>query len=567
MHSLRSKLNRIDKNSYKLYKNIQGSYDFGEYKLTIDHVQADPFAPPSKITIAIKLTKTQFPKKLYDNSNKSKGFRDALARVVAKTIRRLTKSNRGTGNSGVFVITYGKQKILERNSIVIQGDELIVRLMVGLPAFGRRVAAIQATEMFFDELPAVIDECFYWAKLDSRYFNSFVHLIEKQEFIRKQLSAKKLICFIADAAILPRKSGVEDTPLQQDVVKFKSPKSLQVSMDLPDGSTITGMGVPQGVILITGGGFHGKSTLLNAIQTGIYNHIPGDGREFVVSSRDIVKVRAEDGRNVANVNISTFINNLPNGKSGVNFCTDNASGSTSQATNIMEAIEMGATTILMDEDSSAMNFLIRDKRMRKLIPSDKEPITPYIDMAQQLYNEIGLSTILVVGGSGDYIDVADTVIMLEDYKVLDVTDKAKAIAEKYRYTDIHQTGGHIAISHRIPLPKSISASKGKREAKISVFDTGIIFGRNRIELSAWEHIDDRTQYNTIGDILYYALKCGYIDGKTKILDVMNKVLSDIEAYGLDVIWQKTPQRGWNYYCEVRAVDIAAALNRLRTLQA
>jgi predicted ABC-class ATPase len=565
MHSLRSKLNRINNNGYKIYKSLYGQYNFGNFTLSIDQIQADPFASPSKITVSIPLQTTGIPQNLINTPIRKKAFVDALSRVIAKSIRKVTKGNRGTGNSGVFAINYGTQKILLRNSVITNGKDLQVRLLVGLPAYGRKIDAIQAEEMFFEELPEMVNQTLFWKNLDHKYFHSFVNLIEKQEYIRAMLPELGLVCFIADNSILARRSGIDDTPLDS-AVKFVSPESMRIKIEFPDKSNISGMGIPNGVTLITGGGFHGKSTLLNAIQEGIYNHIPGDGREYVVSQRHLAKIRAEDGRNVASSDISIFINNLPGGINTSTFSTENASGSTSQASNIVEAIEAGAEVLLMDEDTSATNFLIRDKRMQELIPSGKEPITPYIDTARALFENHGVSTILVVGGSGDYIDIADKVILMDNYKAEDATARAKDIARKYPYTHINEFNREIRIRRRIPLRDSIDPSKGKREAKISSCDTGIIFGKQRIELSGWEHIIDKTQYSTIGDLIYYALKTNLIDNKNCIDDIIKLLVKDMESEGLDIIWQKV-SRQWNYYCEVRELDIAATINRLRMLKA
>ena len=101
------------------------------------------------------------------------------------------------------------------------------------------------------------------------------------------------------------------------------------------------MGIRKGITLIVGGGYHGKSTLLKALEAGVYNHIAGDGREFVITDDTAFKLRAEDGRSITGVDISPFIKNLPNKKDTVHFSTEDASGSTSQAANLMEALESG----------------------------------------------------------------------------------------------------------------------------------------------------------------------------------------------------------------------------------
>jgi predicted ABC-class ATPase len=448
--------------------------------------------------------------------------------------------------------------------VVIKGDTIVIRLLAGLPAFGRRIAGDHALEMFFEELPAVVRDALFWKRLDHSYFFVFVDLMQKQEKIRSQLRERGLISFIADDAVLPRSSGIEDTPLS-DAVPFRAPETLRTSFSFEDGTTITGMGIKRGITIITGGGFHGKSTLLNAIQAGIYNHIPGDGREYAVSIPEIVKIRAEDGRNIEKVDISTFIKNLPQGRDTVEFVTPNASGSTSQAANIMEALEVGTEALIMDEDTCATNFLIRDKRMQELIPAEKEPITPYIDVAPELYEQAGVSTIFVVGGSGDYIDIADTVIMLDHFRVFDVTDTAKDIARQFPYAHVNAFSDSVRITPRFPKAASIDPRKGKKDANIKTREQKIVFGRNDIDLGQWEHIVERTQLDTIGDILLYGVRTGLFKERMTVDQFIEAVTGDIEENGLDTIFEKSGRK-WTYYSQVRKVDVAAALNRLRTLQ-
>ena len=564
MHRFKALVQRLNNNNYKLYKGLDFPVEYDNFTLRLDAVQPDPFAPPSKISILIPFQKAGFPQYFISSKPRSKAFRDALARVVAKNIRKMTKGNRGTGNSGVIAINYGGQKILERNSIIIENDTLVVRLVAGLPAHGRSIAAEQAIAMFCKEIPELVSESLFFHKLDEKYFYSFIHTVEKQEFIREQLPKMKLVSFIADFSILPRKSGVEDTPLS-DAVKFFSPDTLRVKVDLPDGSQAMGMGVREGITLITGGGFHGKSTLLAAIQSGFYNHIPGDGREYVVSVPTLAKIRAEEGRSIAGVDISTFINNLPAGKPTENFSTENASGSTSQAANIIEAMEAGANCLLMDEDSSATNFLIRDKRMQELIPPEKEPITPFIDTARTLYQRKGVSTVIVTGGSGDYLDIADSVILMENYKAFDALERAKQICKAYPNSHINRFDGEIRTRKRVPMTGSVDASRRKRDIDIKTAEKGIEFGRDRIDLTAWEHIVDQTQYDTLGDCLAYAAKMEYFNERNGVVAILDLIEGDIRKHGIDAL-AKELYPEWHYGCEVRRIDIAAALNRLRSLK-
>ena len=372
-----------------------------------------------------------------------------------------------------------------------------------------------------------------------------------------------MVAFIAQGAVLPRESGVDPLPLSKGrVVTFEPPESFKVEVELPNRGKITGMGIPRGVTLIVGGGYHGKSTLLNALELGVYNHIPGDGREFVITDPLAMKIRAEDGRCISKVDISPFINNLPFGKDTVGFSTEDASGSTSQAANTIEALEAGARVLLIDEDTSATNFMIRDHRMQELVSKDKEPITPFLDKIQQLYKERGVSTLLVIGGSGDYFDVADHVICMFEYMPQDVTGKAREIAEKYKAERKAEGGeGFGHTMPRIPIADSLDPSRGRRPVKISAKGREtILFGRHLIDLQAVEQLVDSSQTQAIGDAIHFAVK--FMDGDRTLEEIISEVLRAISEKGLDVL---NPQLMGNY-AAFRGLEMAAAINRLRSLR-
>ncbi len=561
---LENVLRRIDGRGYKAYKDIQGSYDFGNFILHIDHVQGDPFASPSRIRVVVPQKVAGFPQELYSSKPRKKGLEDFLTRQISKNIARIVKGNRGTGKSGqISVISVG-QEILNRTSVLVTNSSVEARMTMGLPARGRTVLAGQAMEMFFGELPRLVEQSLIYRNLDNAALLKHVNLAEDQWVLRNKIKEMGLVAFIANGSILPRRSGVDDRPMERGAVPFKSPPELEVMVELPHAGKVWGMGIPKGITLIVGGGYHGKSTLLHAIERGVYDHIPGDGRELVVTVEDAVKIRAEDGRRVEKVDISPFINNLPNGESTKAFSTENASGSTSQAANIMEALEIGTSLLLIDEDTSATNFMIRDARMQKLVHKDSEPITPFIDRVEDLYEQLGVSTIIVVGGSGDYFDVAHRVIMMEQYVPKDVTAKAKAIAQEYKTDRKKEVGGQpIRVTHRIPIPHSLSLTGRKKKIKSRGLDN-IQYGHTNLILDDVEQLVDVNQTRAIGDIIRYAME-NYMDGKTTLKEIIQKVQRDIEEKGLDVI---APFEGLHPgdYAQPRPQEIGAAINRLRILR-
>ncbi|KPU26839.1 ABC transporter ATPase [Caloranaerobacter sp. TR13] len=561
---LRKKLNQLDNKGYKLYKEIQGEYDFSDFILYIDYVQGDPFASPSRMRVRIPIEKAKIPKKYFDTKYKKIALEDFLIRSFHKEIKSSSKGIRGTGKSGLIYIDVGGQEILERTAANVHGNYIEIRFFVGLPARGRKILGKIAIEMLFNEIPKIVENSLIYDNFNKTLMVEYVNLIEDQIFLREEMRKRGLITFIANDSILPRESGISDRPMKgRKVIPFRSPESLEVEFNLPNRGHIKGMGIKRGVTLIVGGGYHGKSTLLKAIERGVYNHIPGDGREFVLTIEDAVKIRAEDGRKVENVDISPFISNLPFGLTTEDFTTENASGSTSQAANIMEALEVGTSLLLLDEDTSATNFMIRDGRMQNLVSKEKEPITPFIDRVRQLYEKMDISTIIVVGGSGDYFDVADYVIMMENYEPKDVTYKAKKISEEYRsLRNIEANDDFGKIKNRIPIKKSLEIN-GKQKIKAKGIDK-IMYGKTLIDLSFIEQLVDSSQTEAIANTIMY-IKKKYINDKTTLTDIIKKLYKDIEEKGLDVISPYTGSPAGNMAIP-RPYEVAAAINRLRIIK-
>lgn len=568
MHSseeLHKKLQRISGKGYKAYKDLQGDYFFKNqgFRLSIDHVQGDPFAGPTKVRVLLPREIAAFPEDTFSNKVREISTRDFVTRQFQKAIRNTCKGNRGTGKSGAVSIDIPGQEVLERTSVLIGNKEVEVRFTIGLPAFGRKIAGREAMQMFFNEIPELVEAGLIFDHLDIKNLYNQLYVTEDAEFIRSKLSGKGLVAFVANDAILPRATGIDPRLLKgENVIPFSAPGSMEISFNLPNQGAIRGMAIPEGINLIVGGGFHGKSTLLEALEQGIYNHIPGDGREFVISRPDAVKIRAEDGRRIEKTDISPFITNLPFEKSTKAFCTENASGSTSQAANIIEAVESGAGCLLIDEDTSATNFMIRDQRMQSLVAKDKEPITPFIDKVKQLYKDLNISTILVMGGSGDYFEVAGKVTGMYNYRPYDYTGEAKAIVKQGETQRETEGGTNFGtLTNRCPLPQSLDPSKGKKMKKIRIRGKTLIsFGHFDIDLASVEQITDKSQTNAIGDALYYATR--YMDGKRPLKEILDQVFKDIHEKGLNIIGSKN---GGNY-AYFRRHELAAALNRLRALK-
>ena len=554
-------LSRISGRGYKAYRDLEGSYGLAPgLTFYLDHAQGDPFAAPSRVRLRMDMTRAQYPPRLFKNPVRRMALQDFILRAFAEKIRPFSRG-RGTGGSGRYSVDAGGQEVLLRSGCMVTSEYVEVRFFMGLPAAGRRVLGKEALEMILVDLPRAARSLEYAAH-SAKEVEAFVDLVEDQEYLRRRLAERGLVAFVRDGALLPRRSGVDDRPMERGAVLFESPPELRVTMETLHHGEVTGMGVPQGVTLIVGGGFHGKTTLLEAISRGVYPHIPGDGREWVVTDAGAVKVRSEDGRYVEGVDISPFIKDLPMGRDTSFFSTEDASGSTSLAASIMEALEMGARVLLLDEDTAATNFLIRDARMQALIPREKEPITPFIDKVRQLYREYGVSTVLVLGGSGDYLDVADTVIALDSYRVLDLTERAREVARKFP-TPRHPEGGDTfgEVRSRAPLAESFSPRKGRKERVRSKGLKEILFGEEVIDVSDVEQMVDHSQARAVAEILrYYGRQMA--GSKTAMKEGISRVLDVVLDKGFEVL------TGWpvGNLAMPRSFEVAAAMNRLRSLK-
>lgn len=561
--ALVARLRRLDGRGYKAYKEIEGEYRAPGLRLIIDHVQGDPFAEPSRLRVIVPPESARLPAWAYATPVRRIATADFLNRAFHQALEALS-GRRGTGHSGELRILRPGQEVLERTSMIVDAQGGVeARFRAGLPARGRTILGQQAAELLAGDVARAVERGLRFPPLDVEALRRHVETVEDAQALRGQLEARGLVAFVADGAYLPRRSGVDDRPLPfERAVPFRSPERLRVTLDAPNAGPITGMGIPAGVTLIVGGGFHGKSTLLRAIERGVYDHIPGDGRERVVTVPGAVKVRAEDGRAVAGTDISNFIGELPGGVDTRAFRTQNASGSTSQAAAIIEALEVGARCLLLDEDTSATNLLIRDARMQALVPDEYEPITPFIDRVRQLADDHGVSTILVVGGSGDYLDVADTIIAMHEYLPADLTAEARQVASEHPTRRRPTTRPWRPITPRVPLPQSLDPSRGRRAVHIRTpTEERVLFGTEEVELDAVEQIVEIAQTRAMAQALAWA-RGRAIDGRRTIAQALGEIMDAIARQGLDVV-QREPTGDLAAF---RIYELAAFLNRVRTLE-
>ena len=560
---LRSLLNRIDRRGYPAYKDTRGTYQFPNYILSIDHVQGDPFAAPSRLSILVKGRAAGFPPELYDRPHRRIALQDQLTRRFGAAAERFSFQAKGSGQSGLIAVSRCGQEVLERTACRLdpKSGDVLMRFEVGFPANGRTVNAGELGKILFDFLPKCAEQALFYQNLDRERLRAAVDLAEDQHCIREQLPGLGLCAFVANGSVLPRASGVSSKPMR-DGVKFVSPKELEVTLDLPRGRRITGMGIRRGVTLIVGGGYHGKSTLLGALELGVYDHIAGDGREYVITAPTAVKIRAEDGRSIRKTDISLFISDLPNGKDTAAFETEDASGSTSQAANVIESIEAGTSLLLIDEDTSATNFMVRDELMQRVIRRDMEPITPFIERVRELYESYGVSTVLVAGSSGAYFHVADTVIQMDRYVPRDITALAKAEAGNFPIRVDPPKPAAPPCFDRRPQP-SPSFSGGDRTKIKTLPREGVMVNKEVIDLRYVEQLVDSEQLTALGYCVVYALR-NLLDGRRDLRRVADELEAAIDRGTLAALCGD--RSGVPGLARPRRQEILACLNRCRGLR-
>jgi len=533
MRELHQRLLKMHGKPYGVYKSFQGQFfGFGDFTLKFTHIQGDPHAQPSRIMLSAKMNALGFAEELHNTKEKEIALADFLLREF-------------TENAENISIVKAHCQIMQRNSLYIEKGIVRILASVNLPGEFRRIDGEKASELLIGTLSDWVTKAMYWNNLAQEKCKAHLECYANRNFLLTQLKEKNLAAFVPNGAILPRESGTSELP-KQNAIPFVSPPELQVSLNLANGEQIEGMGIPKGITVIAGGGFHGKSTLLHALEEAVYPHIPGDGRELIVIDESATPVRTEEGRVVNGTNISPIVRELPLQGSTENFTTKNASGSTSQAANLLEALELGASTILIDEDASAVNFLIRDLRMRKLINSKREPLIPLSDRIR----EFGVNFIIVVGACGDYLSLADTVIAFAEYKAECLTERVKELGIGKGEWRIEN--GELRMENRnvnvdIFQDGLKPGSAVERSVKIRAVAGQIAIGQLKADLRRFPTFCHQELQKGIAEILYNFIK----ENKTQNLK---------EA--LESFCEKLPPNETNDLALPRAIELGAAFLRL-----
>lgn len=526
---LESILKKIDHRGYPAYKEVRGSYDFGEYILHIVHVQGDPFAAPSRLAITVRGKSAGFPRACFERKYRRIALEDHLLRGFGSSVRALS-SHSGSGKSGMVACMHCGQEILERSACTFnpENGDVTVRFTVGFPARGRTIQSRPLVELIFREFPKLVKRTLFFRSLNPNRLEKVMALADDQSALREALVKNGLTAFIADGSVLARESGVSQRPMR-GAVPMRAPEELAMTVTLPHRGRIRGLAVRKGITLICGGGYHGKSTFLKALEQCVYPHIAGDGRELVATDPTAVKLRAEDGRSVARCDISMFITDLPDGRDTSCFSTVDASGSTSQAAATIEALEAESRVLLIDEDTSATNFMVRDELMQRVIQRDREPITPFIERIRQLYDTFGISTIIVAGSSGAFFHVADTIIQMDRYVPYDITSAAKAAAAASLSPRLATGTLPSPDFHRIPERRTDLKFKGRTKLRTNGLDSFSI-NHEEVDLRGIEQLVDPGQVQALSIMTLRMLE-EYFDGKTPFREAVQHYQEKVRVNG------------------------------------
>ena len=562
MKALYQKIRVFDGKSYGLYRSLADkAWDFGDFTLEFLHVQGDPFAPASRILVTAPLQTLGYGGEWSSTFERKLAISDYLLRKLSDNVKERFPDK----NAAIEVEAPGPE-MLVRNALWVDNGTLRASLAVHLPGEGRKIQAELAAEILTMTLPDLLSASLYRTPEHLAGIEKSFQTLETRRAILEALPKRGLVAFVPDGAVLPRESGLSERPLS-GAVPFETPEELAVTFDI-GGKTLRGMGIPKGVTVITGGAYHGKSTLLEALVRSVYPHVPGDGREGIVVEESAFRVGVEDGRHVRGTDLSSMVRDLPGGVSTKNFSTEKASGSTSEAANLLEAMEMGSKTFLIDEDSSAVNFLIRDRRVRALLGDDREPLIPLTDRIRT-FVDMGFSFILVAGACGDFLSLADNIVVMAEYKAECGNAKARELfgaCDMAKPSEQYSGVSTAAVSLPAPrvfdefvkplLPKVRPASAVERQVKVKLNGDSLLqVGLLTADVSKCGLLVDKSQRLGAG---YLALNLCQNPEESPLREIADKLCEKIRNVGF-----RNLSQGMSRPMSLpRPVDIVAALLRM-----
>ena len=552
----------IDGKDVSEYGRLVGDFDFSRFVLKVTQIPAESAQKPVLFIVRVPQIIAGFPPHLFDIPVRRTALEDLLTRKVSEQIELASQYDQQGISRRHLSIAVPGQKILPRTSLLVTDEYVEARMYIQLPHRDNRIDGQRVKDIFFDQLAQVVTGSLIYCNLSQQEVEEFVNGMEDADQIRQVLPTRGWVGFAAEGSLLAR-YGNTDYPDYDKLDTLRVADDIAIEVEVPNAGEVKGVGIPAGITLILGDDYSGRVELMRALAAGIYNHVPGDGRERVISVPDIVHVAAETGRSVQKVNVSAFVRKLQNGEA-TEYSVDEADPCSAQATATLEAIEIGARALLFDESDSAASFLTRDSRLDALLPQRSTHVVPLAARARQLADELGIS--IVVAGSAavaEFISVADTVLRIENHTIYDVTNEAKTLdAGQLTVSDDAADAEVVLEQNRWVVPSSIEPSKGTRDQFIEAESLDLLrFGNSVVGLQDVTQLADRHQTSTIGLILYYA-KLRYMDEGRPMREIMDLIDRDLGTEGLECLSRDL--RG--DLARPRRYEIAAALNRLPSLR-
>lgn len=557
-------LTELDGQPFSEYQQMEGDFDFSRYVIKCAKIDMEGGDHPV-FSIRVPQTIAEIPEYLFDSPVRRTAMEDLLLRCLAANIEGIANFDESGVARRHILSASPNQKIIPRNALQLTKEYIEVRLQIVLPTQnmildGEEMLAIDgemAHQLFFEDLPEVISNSLLYCNTDADMADRFVNSMEDADRLRQHLGASGQVGFLGEGALVARVTG-EDSPDYERLTPVEIDEGLVEEVEVPHAGTIRGINIPSGLTLILGESNSGRVDIMDAISQGIYNHIPGDGRETVVTVADAVNIRSEVGRCVQNVDISAFASELPDGGNPAAYSTVSAGSFTSQAASTVEALEAGARVLLFDEHSSSSTFLSSDTRVSPLLGASSR--NTLAARARQIVDELGIS--IVVAGSSlvaEFIPIADKILKVENFCISDITEEAKALEiVPSSVANDTATLSSLLSRSRWVMPSSIDPSVGREDLVICTDDQSYIqFGRSIVDLSEIRQIADVDQARAIGFVLYYA-KLRYMDEGYPVREILDLVDRDLSNEGLNAL--ASDLRG--DFARPRRYEVAAALNRL-----
>ena len=559
-------LTELDGQPYTEYQQLVGDFDFARYVIKCSAVDFDvEDAIEPVFTVRVPQTIAELPEYLFDSPVRRTAMEDLLLRRMAGNIDRIANYDHNGVARRHIRISEPNQKILPRNALLLTKEYIEVRFVITMPiqhiiVDGEPMVSIDgamAQQIFFEDLPEIIGNSLLYCNIDIAAADEHVNNMEDADRLRQHLGASGSVCFVADGALVTRIDG-QDAPDYERLSPVEIDETLVEEVEVPHGGAIRGLAIPNGLTLILGESNSGRVDIMDAIAQGIYNHVPGDGREHVVTVADAVNIRSEVGRSIQQVDISPFASSLADGGNPAAYSAKSAGSFTSQAASTVEALEAGARVLLFDEHSSSSTFLSSDTRVSSLLGESSR--NTMAARARQMVDELGIS--MIVAGSSliaEFIPIADKVLKVENFCVSDITEQAKALD----IVPSTPADGSVNLSSmlsrsRWAMPSSIDPSIGREDLVIETEDADFLqFGRSIVDLDAIRQIADADQARAIGFVLYYA-KLRYMDEGYPLREILDLVDRDLSNEGLNTLVRDV--RG--DLARPRRYEVAAALNRL-----